>query len=40
LTQKGSIIQIESKSEELEDVRGLTGQEILFHAEVIDALIH
>jgi hypothetical protein len=37
--KKGSIIQIESKSEGLEDARSLTGQEILFHAEVIDALM-
>lgn len=37
--KKGSLIQIESKSEGLEDVRSLTGQETLFHAEIIDALM-
>jgi N-acetylglucosamine kinase-like BadF-type ATPase len=37
--KKGSPIQIESKSEGLEDVRSLTGQEIVFHAEAIDALM-
>ena len=37
--KKGSLIQIESKSEGLEDVRSLTGQETLFHAEAIDALM-
>ena len=37
--KKGSPIQIESKSEGLEDVRSLTGQETLFHAEAIDELM-
>ena len=37
--KKGSLIQIESKTEGLEDVRSLTGQETLFHAEAIDALM-
>ena len=37
--KKGSPIQIESKSEGLEDVRSLTRKEILFHAEAIDALM-
>lgn len=37
--RKGSLLQIESKTEGLEDVRSLTGQETLFHAEAIDALM-
>jgi hypothetical protein len=37
--KKGSIIQIESKTEGFEDVLSLTGKETLFHAEAIDVLM-